>query len=82
LGTIRLTEIEKWMAAHFMSVTKERMTSDEKLGEAAIKYTGKYGMAWEMTSYGQVVLILDTSGTLAEASKKKMSIKAVTSFDD
>lgn len=81
LSTAILTEIEKWLAAHLISITKERTASQEKLGDASIQYTGKFGKSLESTSYGQMVLMLDTSGALANTGKRQASIIAIQSFE-
>jgi len=77
-----LVEIEKYLAAHLISITKERQGVVEKLGEAEIKYTGRYGLNLEMTSYGQMAIVLDTSGRLKARGQEAVYIKAIKSFDD
>jgi len=77
-----LVEIEKYLAAHLISITKERQGVEEKLGEAEIKYTGRYGLNLEMTSYGQMATVLDTSGRLKARGQEAVYIKAIKSFDD
>ena len=78
-----LAEIERWLAGHMIAITRERQALEEKAGGAEIIYTGKYGMALSSTSYGQMVLALDTTGEMAKANQslKTASIYAVTSFD-
>jgi hypothetical protein len=77
-----LTEIEKWLAAHLIASTVFRTTSEEKLGDASVKYTGEWGKKLESTPYGQMVLILDSSGLMANAGKMSASIYAVNEFDE
>jgi hypothetical protein len=77
-----LTEIEKWLAAHLIASTVFRTTSDEKLGDASVKYTGEWGKKLESTPYGQMVLLLDASGLLANAGKMSATITAVNEFDE
>lgn len=76
-----LTEVEKWLAAHLIASTVFRTTSEEKLGDASLKYTGEWGKKLESTPYGQMVLLLDASGLLANAGKMAASIYAVNEFD-
>ena len=76
-----LTEIEKWLAAHLIASTVYRTTSEEKLGDASLVYTGKWGMKLESTPYGQMVLLLDSSGLLASAGKTGASIYAIPEFE-
>ena len=76
-----LKEIERWMAAHMIASTVFRTTSDEKVGDASVKYTGQWGKKLESTSYGQMVLMLDTTGLMANAGKMAATIYAIESFD-
>ncbi|KKL57637.1 hypothetical protein LCGC14_2233380, partial [marine sediment metagenome] len=76
-----LKEIERWLTAHLISITKDRMTTEEKLGEATVKYSGRFGEGLKSTSYGQTVLMLDTCGSFAKLGKKDVKIIAVTSFE-
>ena len=64
-----LTEIEKWLAAHMASVTRERLSKEAGAGGAYIKYAGTWGEELGSTQYGQMVLMLDTSNTLRNLSK-------------
>lgn len=72
-----LKEIERWLTAHLISISLQRTTTDEKLGDASATYAGIYGEGLKMTSYGQTVLLLDTSGTLAKLGKAPAQIYAV-----
>lgn len=65
----RLTQIELYLAAHFVCITEERGgIKAEKIGDAAESYqpvssgTNIGGLA--TTRYGQQALAMDTSGTL------------------
>lgn len=77
-----LTEIEKWWTAHLISTTTQRQVTQEKLGDAAVTYAGTYGAGLSSTSYGQMVLMLDSSGTLSRAGKQVISINAIKQNDD
>ena len=76
-----LKEIERWLTAHLIAITKDRTTTEEKLGEASVKYSGRFGEGLKSTSYGQTVLMLDTCGSFAKLGKKDVKIIAVTSFE-
>ncbi|MCK5019473.1 MAG: DUF4054 domain-containing protein [Candidatus Peribacteraceae bacterium] len=76
-----LKEIERWLTAHLIGITKERATTKEKLGEAAVEYAGTFGKGLEQTSWGQMVLQLDTCGQFANLGKKDINITAITSFE-
>ena len=75
-----LKEIERWFAAHLIAFTRERMAKKEGAGGASIEYTGEYGEGLASTSYGQMVMVLDTTGGMASLSLKQAKITAVTSF--
>ena len=81
IGTTLLKEIERWLTAHMLVSTLERMGSEEKVGDAQIKYTGQWGKKLESTPYGQMVLTLDTTGKMAKMGKSGASVTAITSFD-
>jgi len=81
LAAATLKEIERWLTAHLISITKERATTEEKLGEATVKYAGVYGEGLKATSYGQMVLTLDTCGGFSNLGKKSAGIKSITSFE-
>lgn len=79
--TALLKEIERWMAAHMIASSRERMAQKEGAGGAYIEYTGTSGQELSSTPYGQMVITLDTSGAMASLGLKKASIYAVKSFD-
>jgi hypothetical protein len=82
IGDVLLEEIERWLTAHMLASSISRVGSDEKLGDASIKYTGQWGKKLESTPYGQMVLTLDTTGKMANLGKMAASIYAVKSFDE
>jgi hypothetical protein len=79
LSSEKLTEIEKYLAAHFIVTTRERQASREEVDNARIDYAGNYGKYLEMSSYGQQVIMLDTTGKLAESGKRKAGIWSIDS---
>lgn len=80
-ATDLLKEIERWLTAHMIAVTRERQAQKEGAGGAYIEYTGKYGQDLSSTSYGQMAMALDTTGALAGLAGKSASITAIKSFD-
>lgn len=72
-----LKEIERWFTAHMLASTLHRTTSEEKLGDASVKFTGKWGEKLASTPYGQMVLVLDTSGKMSNAGKQAAGIYAI-----
>ena len=77
------TELEKWLTAHLIASTRERQTISEKAGQAEAQYTGKLGMGLDLTTYGQMVKLLDTTGILSnQIGKRKASMYAVITEAD
>ena len=64
-----LTEIHKYLAAHFASLRDQRIES-ERVADVSMKYQGKTDMGLNATLYGQTALMLDTSGNLANLALK------------
>jgi len=84
LSTALLTEIEKWIAAHMVTITRERVAKKEGAGGAFIEYAGEWGRGLASTSYGQMAINLDTSETLQALAdgKRTATSRAIISFDD
>lgn len=79
ISTAQKTDIEKWLAAHMIASTREQQAQAEAAGDAKITYQGETGKGLESTHYGQMVMMLDTTGTLANAiGGKTVSILAIT----
>ena len=75
-------EMERWLTAHMIASTRFRIASMEQVGDAKVEYIGKFGMGLDSTPYGQMLKMLDTTGTLIVADKKKASIYAIPQFED
>ena len=73
LSTAMLKEIERWLSAHLAAI-RDQMPSQEKIGDASVRYQGETGMGLRFTSYGQQVMLLDTTGTLANSLGKKGAV--------
>jgi hypothetical protein len=76
-----LADIERFLTAHLIIITKERRGVQEEIGEGKVRYSNIFGEGLMATEYGQMVSELDTTGTLKAMGKKKASIIAVTSFE-
>lgn len=73
-----LAQLEIWITAHMIALSRERTAKSEEAGGAKIVYAGEWGQMFSATSYGQMALTLDTSGTLQTLMKnKKAWIRAV-----
>lgn len=81
LSDTMLTEVEKWLAAHMITSTVERMATREGAGGAEIFYTGTYGQNLTSTPYGQMVLSLDPTGRMATLGGKSAKLIAIPNFD-
>jgi len=83
LGDAVLEEIEKWLSAHMISVTRERVAKEAGAGGAYIKYAGSWGAGLLGSTYGQMAISLDTSGTLINIAKGKSTawVYAIPNFD-
>lgn len=81
LDSTRLKDIERFLTAHLIMVTKDRMGTKERVGDAEVSYPNIFGPGLNASTYGQMVLQLDSTGTLANLGKKVISITAITSFE-
>lgn len=81
IGDTLLEEIECWLTAHMIASSVYRTASEEEVGDARVRYTGQWGKKLESTPYGQMLLVLDTTGKMAKMGKSGASITAITSFD-
>jgi hypothetical protein len=81
MSVAELAQIEKWLAAHLIASTVFRTTSEETVGDATAKFTGQWGKKLEATPYGQMVLVLDSTGLMANAGKNAATIYAVKGFE-
>jgi len=77
-----LKEIERWLTAHMIAVSKERVASKEGAGGAYIEYSGEFAAGLASTSYGQMVKSLDSTGRFANAGSKRVVFRAIAQNDD
>ncbi len=81
IGATLLEEIERWFTGHMLASTLCRTTTNEKIGEVSVKYTGEFRENLSSTPYGQMVMQLDFTGKMANIGKKRASMYAIPSFD-
>jgi len=74
LDSATLASIEKWVSAHFIVATRERLAKEEGAGGAYIKYIGEFKYGLSGTMYGQQAILLDTSETLSDLDKGKKTL--------
>lgn len=77
LSVGRLTQIELYLAAHFVAITEERGgLKMEKMGDATDEMdTDMFSAGFGSTRYGQQALALDSSGTLKSLSSPGLTAK-------
>lgn len=64
-----LTEIETYLAAHFITLHEPRAQKEEADG-VRFEYEGTTGEGLDSSRYGQQAQILDPTGTLSQLNKK------------
>lgn len=76
LGTDLLTEIERYVAAHFLVINVEGGNiTRESTGDASESRAFEYGAGLSATRYGQQAMAFDPSNTLAQLGKKKATFR-------
>jgi len=66
-----LEQMEKFLACHIIAHTFHRQVTETKRDDEIQKYTGTFGQDLKATSYGQLVLTLDTQSVLEDLFKRK-----------
>lgn len=82
LTTATLKDIESYLTAHLIAIGPERQTREERVGDVWIKFSENKEKFLLSTSFGQMVLMLDTSGSFQLASKMRASIEAIRQEED
>lgn len=77
-----LKQIETYLSAHLIAIGKERQPLEERVGDIWLVYQESPSGFLESTTYGRMVLFLDTSGVFQKSSMKKVSIKAIKQVND
>ena len=72
-----LAKIELYLTAHFITL-RDKVLKREEMGESENQYYGNVGMGLESSSYGQNVLVLDSSNILRDANKPIARWKVLT----
>jgi hypothetical protein len=73
----RLERIEKYLAAHLATFTRERQKSSVGAGSATLSFSGEFGESLRATSPGQNVLRLDHDGHLDENRRRAGYVRSV-----
>jgi hypothetical protein len=79
LSTEQLKEIERWLSAHFVSISDggSGEVIEREVGETRIKYATITGKNLGTTRYGQQALFLDTTGLLSKVGKGRARFDAL-----
>lgn len=73
----KLELIERWLSAHFYAIRDPRKDS-EKAGSVGDKNQYKLGLNLQVTTYGQMALMIDTAGNLLGLSSGKNRTVGIT----
>lgn len=77
LSAAHKKEVERWLTAHLIYMRDPKLRS-EKIGDAQDTYDKPVvGQNLQASPYGQQVLILDTSGNMANLGKRRAVIETI-----
>ena len=77
LPDTRLKDIERYLSAHFAALfDKDVMSAEKKIGNAETEYylVNAIGKYLDLTVWGQMARLLDTSGTLAAIGSEDIEV--------
>ena len=77
LSDSRLKDISRYLSAHFAALfDREVMSAEKRIGAASTEYylTNAVGKYLDLTVWGQMARLLDTSGTLAAIGSEDAEI--------
>ncbi len=83
LGSVRLKEIERWLAAHFLAHAGTDKTAgqvvEEQIGDTRRRFSDGQAAFGKLdsTRYGKMALLLDTTGKLAGLGKTRAQFRVV-----
>ncbi len=83
LGTVRLKEIERWLAAHFLAHAGTDKTAgqvvEEQIGDTRRRFSDGQAAFGKLdsTRYGKMALLLDTSGKLAGLGRTRAQFRVI-----
>ena len=69
LSAAVLAEVELYLSAHFTAIVEEKGgLIKEMMGDSSDTYADKFTKGLGLTRFGQMAMVLDTTGTLARLS--------------
>ncbi|MHA1809366.1 MAG: hypothetical protein ACTSYH_03535 [Candidatus Heimdallarchaeaceae archaeon] len=81
LSSAQKKEIERWLAAHFLSIRDPRIEREWAANVGIHMAVPKLGSGIMGTWYGQQAALLDTSGTLASIGKMTARVETLDYVD-
>jgi hypothetical protein len=72
----KLERIERWLAAHFYAIEDPRITQ-EITGPIQASFGTKLDLGFDVTTYGQQAMRLDTDGNLAALNNSMKTVKKI-----
>lgn len=83
LGEDLLTEIERWLSAHFISCFEDnRQAIKQKAGPVEQIFSDIFGMGLDSSTYGQTAKSMDPTGKLSDLGMKTVKILAISESED
>ena len=82
LDTDLLIDLETWMTAHLIAIGKERQLYSEKVDDIWLTYQKNPEGFFTSTTFGQMILFLDTTGKFQQASKNKVTFNAIKQIQE
>lgn len=70
LDDARLEKVERWLAAHFYCILRPRAMS-ESAGPVSETIESRVDLGLNVTRYGQMAMVLDSTGTLKALNNTK-----------
>ena len=81
LSALSLKDIERYMAAHLLSIGRDKLVGGTKAewlaSEAKVDFSNDLGKFLDSTLYGQMAKTLDTTGTLSTLGKPQARFRAI-----
>ena len=81
MGATLLSKIEKWLTAHLITMSRERMARIEEVDDARVEYAGRTGLYLDSTTYGQTVKTMDSSGRMSGLGGKEAGLWSISTVD-
>jgi hypothetical protein len=76
-----LTEIERWMSAHFIAAGPDPREKEFRIHDVWANLRGETGRGLEFSQYGQQAVVLDPTGRLKNAFKPRATFSVQSEYD-